>query len=292
MPSGSEPAECKPRLFMTSQELFAQIRAKRSFLCVGLDTDLRKLPVSLGASKHAIYDFNRAIIDATVDYAVAYKPNLAFYEALGPAGWNALELTIRYLREQHPNVFTIADAKRGDIANTAQMYAKSLFHNLGFHAATLAPYMGRDSVQPFLDYEGKWAILLAVTSNEGSKDFQNLPVGAEGKPLYQEVIARSRQWGHEGNMMYVVGATHPEVFQKVRECAPDHFLLVPGVGQQGGDFDLMVEHGMNSRCGLLVNSSRGILYASSGADYAQRAGDSAKALQIRMEKALEARDLL
>lgn len=269
---------------MTSQDLVDQIRAKRSFLCVGLDTDITKLPDSIAGRREAIFEFNKAIVDATADLCVAYKPNLAFYEAIGARGWEQLDKTVKYIREKYPRILTIADAKRGDISNTAALYARSIFQHLGFDAVTVAPYMGRDAVQPFLDYKGKWAIVLALTSNSSYDEFQLLPIaGTPPRPLYEEVVRRSRQWGHEGNMMYVVGATRAEMLKEIRKLAPDHFLLMPGVGQQGGSLAEVVKHGMNRQCGLLVNSARGIIYADRGPRFAQAAREKALELQKEME---------
>lgn len=272
---------------MSSQQLFERIKEKKSFLCVGLDTDPKRMPAAVSSQHNAVFEFNRAIVDATADLAIAFKLNLAFYEAMGAEGWANLDRTVRYINSHYPDVLTIADGKRGDIANTAKMYAQSFYRVLGFDAVTLAPYMGRDAVQPFLDYEGRWVVLLAVTSNGSYRDFQTLQVDKPPRNFYEVVIETSMRWGHEGNMMYVVGATHPEVIKKVRAIVPDHFLLVPGVGEQGGDFDSVVASGMNRHCGLIVNSSRGIIYASSGADYASAARAKAKELQSRMASALE-----
>lgn len=279
---------------INAQGLFEQIRSKRSFLCVGLDTDVKRIPDCLVGKTDRIFEFNRAIIEATADLCVAYKPNLAFYEALGAYGWEALARTVRYLHEKYPEVLTIADAKRGDIANTAEMYARSLYEHLGFDAVTLAPYMGRNAVQPFLNYEGKWSILLALTSNESYSDFQLLPVSDAGEtlPLYQKVILKSRAWGHEDNTMYVVGATRAEMLREVRRLVPNHFLLIPGVGQQGGSLDDVVAHGMNARCGLLVNSARGILYADSSPRFADVARAKALQLQQAMAEHLQRRGLV
>jgi orotidine-5'-phosphate decarboxylase len=264
---------------MTRQQLFEQIQHKKSFLCVGLDTDLKKIPDHLQRENDPVFAFNRQIIDATADYAVAYKPNIAFYEAMGPKGWESLQKTIAYIPKE---IFTIADAKRGDIGNTSGLYAKAFFETMNFDSITIAPYMGKDSVQPFLTYPEKWVILLALTSNEGSHDFQ-LFENAQGKPLYQEVLEKSSQWGTAEQMMYVVGATRGEKIGTVRESVPDHFFLVPGVGAQGGSLEEVSRHGMNSMCGLLVNSSRGIIYASPGTDYGVRAGKEAQKLQQEME---------
>lgn len=277
---------------MSSQLLFERIKEKKSFLCVGLDTDPKRLPAAVNSNHNAVFEFNRAIVDATADLAISFKLNLAFYEAMGAEGWANLDRTVRYINSHYPDVLTMADGKRGDIANTAKMYAQSFYRVLGFDAVTLAPYMGRDAVQPFLDYEGRWVVLLAVTSNGSYRDFQTIQVGEPPRNFYELVIETSKRWGHEGNMMYVVGATHPEVVKKVRAIVPDHFLLVPGVGEQGGDFDSVVEHGINRHCGLIVNSSRGIIYASSGADFASAARAKALELQSRMAQALEAHKLL
>ena len=266
---------------MTSQQLFRQIRAKESFLCVGLDTDLKKVPQHLLGDEDPIFAFNKAVIDATAPYCVSYKPNLAFYEAAGVKGWNALVKTVRYLRERYPEQFLIADAKRGDIGNTSQMYARVFFQEMDFDAVTLAPYMGEDSVKPFLAYEGRWSIILALTSNPSSSDFETV-VDSKGVPLFERVIRRSRHWGSPVDTMYVVGATRAEQLERVRAIVPDHFLLVPGVGAQGGSLSEVARCGMNSRCGLLVNSSRGIIYASDGRDFAEAAGAAARQLQGEM----------
>jgi orotidine-5'-phosphate decarboxylase len=244
---------------MTRADLWRHIQAKRSFLCVGLDTDITKIPAHLRRGKDPIFAFNRQIIDATLPYAVAYKPNIAFYESLGPAGWESLQKTLDYLP---PDVFTIADAKRGDIGNTSALYARTFFDTLPFHSVTVAPYMGHDSVQPFLGYPGKWVVLLALTSNPGSADFQRLP--AAGAPLYERVLTAAQAWASPDQLMFVVGATHPATFARVRELAPEHFLLVPGYGAQGGDLAEVARHGLTSQGGLLVNSSRAIFYADGG----------------------------
>lgn len=277
-----------------AKQLFAHIQERRSFLCVGLDTDIKRIPDCLAGKRDPIFEFNKAIIDATADLCVAYKPNLAFYESLGARGWESLANTVRYIRDRYPKHLTIADAKRGDIASTAAMYARSIFQHLGFDAVTIAPYMGRDAVQPFLEYEGRWTILLALTSNDSHADFQLLPttVGGEEAPLYKRVIERSRTWGHDGNMMYVVGATRAEMLSEIRKLLPEHFLLVPGVGHQGGSLDEVVAHGMNHRCGLLINSARGILYADSSSRFAEVARERAQALQTSMAQHLEQRHLL
>lgn len=265
---------------MTRQELVNQIKKKKSFLCVGLDTDLKKIPTHLLKSNDPIFEFNKQIIDATSDYCVAYKPNLAFYEAQGPKGLESLEKTIAYIPK---DIFTIADAKRGDIGNTSSLYARAFFEQMHFDSLTVAPYMGEDSVKPFLDYEGKWVILLALTSNKGSSDFQSLTIEGTSNMLFEQVLSTSQKWGTPDNMMYVVGATKAENLQKVRELIPDHFLLVPGVGAQGGSLAEVARFGMNIDCGLLVNSSRGIIYASSDYDFAERAAKESQNLQSEME---------
>lgn len=262
---------------MTRAFLFEQIQKKQSFLCVGLDTDLKKIPPHLLDAEDPVFEFNKQIIDATKDLAVAYKPNIAFYEAMGAKGWASLEKTVNYIPK---DIFTIADAKRGDIGNTSSLYARAFFDNMDFDSVTVAPYMGSDSVKPFLEFENKWVILLGVTSNEGGKDFQFLE--SDGKPLYQHVMAKSKEWGTADNMMYVVGATRPEYLSDIRQTIPDHFLLVPGVGAQGGDLQEVCKHGMNAQCGLLINSTRGIIYASNGEDFAERAREEAMKLQAEM----------
>ncbi|MCA5003622.1 orotidine-5'-phosphate decarboxylase [Sphingobacterium bovistauri] len=268
---------------MTRQELIDQIKEKRTFLCVGLDTDITKIPEHLLAEEDPIFSFNKAIIEATEDLCVAYKPNIAFYESYGVKGWHSLQKTWKALPK---NCFSIADAKRGDIGNTSKMYAQAFFDQaqsgMSFDSITIAPYMGKDSVTPFLDFDEKWAIVLALTSNEGSKDFQNF-TNTGGKQLYQEVIDKVNHWGTIENLMYVVGATRGEAFLDIRKHAPDHFLLVPGVGAQGGSLQEVCKYGMNKDCGLLVNSTRGIIYASQGKDFAERAREEAVKLQKEME---------
>ena len=266
---------------MNREELIEQIKTKKSFLCVGLDTDLKKIPQHLLNDNDAIFTFNKNIIDATAPYCVAYKPNLAFYEAFGVKGLIAFEKTINYLNEYYPDHFIIADAKRGDIGNTSKMYARTFFEEYDVDALTVAPYMGEDSVTPFLGYDGKWVILLALTSNKGSNDFQ-LTTDTEGERLFEKVIRKSQQWGDINNMMYVVGATQGKMFEDIRKVAPESFLLVPGVGAQGGSLEEVCRYGMTKDCGLLVNSSRGIIYASNGEDYAEVAGQKAKELQEQM----------
>lgn len=263
---------------MTRKELFDQIRQKESYLCVGLDTDIHKIPAHLKSAEDPLFEFNKQIIDATHQYAVAYKPNIAFYEAHGVKGWESLEKTINYIPK---DIFVIADAKRGDIGNTSKMYARAFFENMACDAVTVAPYMGEDSVTPFLDFENKWVILLALTSNAGGKDFQNLQL-SQGGELYEEVLRKSAEWGDQDQLMYVVGATRAEALQSIRKIVPDHFLLVPGVGAQGGSLEEVSRYGMNAQCGLLVNSSRGIIYASDGEDFAQVAGEKAKELKEQM----------
>lgn len=271
---------------MNRQELIQQIREKQSFLCVGLDTDIKKIPEHLLAEENPIYAFNKAIIDATAPYCVAYKPNLAFYECEGTKGLVAFEKTIDYLNKNYPNHFVIADAKRGDIGNTSKMYARTFFETYDVDSLTVAPYMGEDSVSPFLDYEGKWVILLALTSNKGSYDFQ-LATDANGERLFEKVLRISQKWGDENNMMYVVGATQGRMFEDIRRIIPDHFLLVPGVGAQGGSLEEVCQFGMNADCGLLVNSSRGIIYASNGRDFADKAAKEAQMLQQKMANELK-----
>lgn len=272
---------------MTRKELIDNIRAKGSFLCVGLDPDLKKLPKHLLSADNPIWEFNKALIDATAPCAVAYKPNLAFYEAAGPKGMEALKLTVDYLHSNYPDQLVIADAKRGDIGNTAAMYARSLFETLGADAVTVAPYMGEDSVTPFTAYTDKWTVVLALTSNKGSLDFQ-MTEDTAGHRLFEEVLTKSRRWGSADNMMYVVGATRGQLIADVRRIVPEHFLLVPGVGAQGGSLEEVVKYGLNSDCGLLVNSSRGIIYASDGEDFARAAGQAAAELAAQMGQLLKA----
>ena len=267
---------------MNKSELIKQIKLKSSFLCVGLDTDLNKIPKHLLQLPNPIFEFNKHIIDHTAEYAVAYKPNIAFYEALGPKGWESLQKTLDYIPK---DIFTIADAKRGDIGNTSGLYAKAFFENMNFDSITVAPYMGVDSVKPFLEFKDKWVILLALTSNEGSQDFQVIR-SENGKPYFQEVLEKSQSWGSAENMMYVVGATRGEKIAEVRQIVPDHFFLVPGVGAQGGSLEEVARFGMTKDCGLLVNSSRGIIYASSEKDFGQKAGEEAKKLQEEMSHLL------
>ena len=276
---------------MNAEEIFRNIKRKKSFLCVGLDTDYKKIPKLLLHKEYPVFEFNRHIIDATHEFAVAYKPNLAFYEMLGAAGHMSLEMTVSYIRENYPDLFIIADAKRGDIGNTSHMYAHAFFKTLDFDAITLSPYMGKDSVSPFLEVDGKWVILLALTSNEGSNDFQQLKLEG-GKQLFEEVITKSSQWGNVNNTMYVLGATKAEALSRIRELIPEHFLLVPGVGSQGGSLQEVAEHGMNDRCGLLVNASRSIIYADVTNKFVDAARQEASNLQAQMELILQERELI
>lgn len=271
---------------MTRQQLIEQIFTKKSFLCVGLDSDIKKIPSHLLGSEDPIFDFNKAIIDATAEYCVAYKPNLAFYESMGTKGIASFERTVKYLNDNYPNHFIIADAKRGDIGNTSAMYARTFFEEYDLDALTVAPYMGEDSVTPFLGYDGKWVILLALTSNKGSHDFQ-LTEDKDGERLFEKVIRKSQAWAGDDRMMYVVGATQGEMFKDIRAVAPTHFLLVPGVGAQGGSLQEVCKYGMTKDCGLLVNSSRGIIYASSDTDFAEAAAAKAKELQAEMALELD-----
>ncbi|MBD5231149.1 MAG: orotidine-5'-phosphate decarboxylase [Bacteroidales bacterium] len=266
---------------MTRQQLIDVIRQRKSFLCVGLDTDLKKIPQHLLSDPNPIFAFNKAIIDATAPYCVAYKPNTAFYECQGLRGWEALEQTVAYLRENYPDHLIIADAKRGDIGNTSKMYASTFFEQMNVDAVTVAPYMGKDSVTPFLDYEGKWVVLLDLTSNPGSQDFQTVE-GIDGMPLWERVLRVSGQWAGTDKMMYVVGATRGKAFEDIRRVVPDSFLLVPGVGAQGGSLEEVCKYGMTPDCGLLVNSSRGIIYASQREDFAEAAAKAAQELQQQM----------
>ena len=275
---------------MNKQQIIDNIARKGSFLCVGLDTDLKKMPQHIIANSattaEAIFTFNKAIIDATAPYCVAYKPNLAFYECFGIEGWQAFEQTVQYIKANYPDQFIIADAKRGDIGNTSAMYARTFFEGTQVDALTIAPYMGEDSVTPFLTYPGKWAVLLALTSNKGSHNFQ-LTADTEGERLFERVLRVSQQWGTDEQMMYVVGATQGKLFEDIRRIAPRHFLLVPGVGAQGGSLEEVCRYGMTPRCELLVNSSRGIIYADSTEDFAKVAGEKARELQEQMQKLLK-----
>ena len=269
---------------MNRQQLIHQIFTKKTFLCVGLDTDISKIPEHLKNETDPIFAFNKAIIDATAPYCVAYKPNLAFYESYGLKGIMAFEKTIQYLKDHYPTHFIIADAKRGDIGNTSKMYARTFFEEYDLDSVTVAPYMGEDSVKPFLEYNGKWVILLALTSNKGSHDFQ-LTEDKSGERLFEKVLKKSQEWGTPENLMYVVGATQGRMFEDIRRIAPEHFLLVPGVGAQGGSLQEVCKYGMTKDCGLLVNSSRGIIYAGKGTDFAEAA--ARKAREMREEMAVE-----
>lgn len=269
---------------MTSLQLFEHIKAKRSYLCVGLDTDPDKIPRHLLSADDPVFEFNKQIIDATHRYCVAYKPNIAFYEAMGPRGWESLQKTLEYIPK---DIFTIADAKRGDIGNTSTLYARTFFEYLNFDSLTVAPYMGEDSITPFLKYNGKWVILLAHTSNPGSQDFQLMVSKETGRTLYEEVLLKAMHWGTVEQMMFVVGATHSERMSSIRRIAPQHFFLVPGVGVQGGDLEGISRYGMNSQCGLIVNSTRAIIYASSGSDFAQTAAKEAMKVQQEMNQYLD-----
>ena len=276
---------------MNKQQLIENIRRKQSFLCVGLDTDIKKIPQHLLQEEDPIFAFNQAIIEATAPYCVAYKPNMAFYESLGVQGIIAFEKTVKYLREHHPDQFIIADAKRGDIGNTSEMYARSFFDHIKVDAVTVAPYMGEDSVKPFLLYPEAWVILLALTSNKGSHDFQ-LTEDAQGERLFEKVLRKSQEWATDEQMMYVVGATQGSMFLDIRRHAPHHFLLVPGVGAQGGSLAEVAKYGMNDECGLLVNSSRAIIYADKSERFAQAAGEAAKAVQEEMAGYLKEKGLI
>lgn len=269
---------------MNREQLFSEIKRKCSYLCVGLDTDPEKLPPHLLSSEDPIFEFNKQIIDATHEHCVAYKPNIAFYEALGPKGWVSLQKTLDYIPN---NIFTIADAKRGDIGNTSALYAKAFFQQMDFDSITVAPYMGEDSVKPFLKFKDKWVILLAHTSNPGSSDFQLMESTVTGMKLYEEVLVKAQQWGTPDQLMFVVGATHPEKIQSIRALAPENFFLVPGVGAQGGDLQMTSQFGMNKQCGLLVNSARAIIYASAEKDFANRAKEEASSMAREMDKYLQ-----
>ena len=277
---------------MNRAGLFSNIKKKRSFLCVGLDTDINKIPKHLLTLEDPVFAFNKEIIDATKDYTVAYKPNLAFYESLGVKGWVSLEKTVDYLRSLDDDIFIIADAKRGDIGNTSAMYAKTFFETMDFDAVTLAPYMGFDTVSPFLTYPDKWSVILALTSNKSAADFQYIQDQTNGKQMFESVLEASKQWGSTDQLMYVVGATKAEALSEIRKIIPDHFLLVPGVGAQGGSLEEVARYGMNDHCGLLVNSSRGIIYASSGNDFQDMAKMKAQEIQQEMELLLKKSSLI
>lgn len=270
---------------MTSHEIYQQIQKKRSFLCIGLDSDINKIPHYLYDTTDPVFAFNKEIIDATHDLAVAYKPNLAFYESMGVGGWNTLEKTVNYIRYNYPDMFVIADAKRGDIGNTSNLYARAFFDAMDFDAVTVSPYMGEDSVKPFLTYVGRWVIVLALTSNKGAGDFQYMKENDER--LFEKVLRTSKQWGDSDNMMYVVGATRAEMLKDVRDIVPHHFLLVPGIGAQGGSLAEVARHGMNEKCGLLVNASRSVIFAGSDEKFADAAREEATAIQQEMAGLLE-----
>ena len=276
---------------MNKQELFENIKRKQSFLCVGLDTDIKKIPEHLLKEEDPIFAFNKAIIDATAPYCIAYKPNLAFYESMGVKGWIAFEKTVEYIKKNYPDQFIIADAKRGDIGNTSAMYARTFFEELDIDSVTVAPYMGEDSVTPFLTYEGKWVILLALTSNKGSHDFQ-LTEDKDGERLFEKVLRKSQAWANDENMMYVVGATQGRMFEDIRRIVPNHFLLVPGIGAQGGSLEEVCRYGMTPQCGLIVNSSRAIIYADKSENFAQAAKDEAEKVQKQMAEQLKAAGII
>ncbi|MGD0340361.1 MAG: orotidine-5'-phosphate decarboxylase [Bacteroidales bacterium] len=275
---------------MNHLQLFDNIIKKRSFLCVGLDSETQKIPGFLLKKKDPVFEFNKCIIDTTNKYAVAYKPNVAFYELNGSKGWNSLEATVRYIKENYPDIFIIADAKRGDIGNTSKMYARSFLENMPFDAVTVSPYLGEDSVTPFLSYEGKWVVLLTLTSNKGADDFQYH--NEDGIKLFERVLSVSQKWGTINNMMYVVGATRAEMLKDIRKIVPEHFLLVPGVGAQGGSLEAVAKYGMTNKCGLLVNSSRGIIFADSSESFAKTAGEKAREMQEEMAQHLSERNLI
>ncbi|MCX6321806.1 MAG: orotidine-5'-phosphate decarboxylase [Bacteroidia bacterium] len=275
---------------MNHLKLFENIVKKHSFLCIGLDSEIEKIPSFLLKEEDPVFEFNKRVIDATHKYSVAYKPNVAFYECYGAKGWTSLDATVRYIKENYPDIFVIADAKRGDIGNTSKMYAKAFLENMSFDAITVAPYMGEDSITPFLSYNDKWVVLLALTSNKGADDFQYHD--EDGIKLFQRVLSISQKWGTLNNMMYVVGATRAEMLKDIRKIVPDHFLLVPGVGAQGGSLKDVARYGMNSKCGLLVNSSRGIIFADNSENFDKVAGEKAQEIQIEMEKYLTERNLI
>ena len=276
---------------MNKQELFENIKRKQSFLCVGLDTDIKKIPEHLLKEEDPIFAFNKAIIDATAPYCIAYKPNLAFYESMGVKGWIAFEKTVEYIKKNYPDQFIIADAKRGDIGNTSAMYARTFFEELNIDSVTVAPYMGEDSVTPFLTYESKWVILLALTSNKGSHDFQ-LTEDKDGERLFEKVLRKSQAWANDENMMYVVGATQGRMFEDIRRIVPNHFLLVPGIGAQGGSLEEVCRYGMTPQCGLIVNSSRAIIYADKSEAFAQAAKNEAEKVQKQMAEQLKAAHII
>lgn len=276
---------------MTTEDIFKQIVKKKSFLCVGLDSEYEKIPFCLKNTLDPVFAFNKSIVDATASFSVCYKPNLAFYESLGLKGWESLDKTVRYIKETYPEIFIIADAKRGDIGNTSKMYAQAFFEKMPFDAVTVAPYMGEDSVSPFLSYPGKFVILLALTSNKGANDFQFFN-NTEKEKLFERVLTTSKKWADKDQLMYVVGATRAEMLTDVRKIVPDHFLLVPGVGAQGGSLNEVAKYGMNSKCGLIVNSSRAIIFADASGKFAERAGEEAQKVQKEMEILLKEKHII
>lgn len=277
---------------MNREQLFEVIKQKKSFLCIGLDTDINKIPSHLLSTDDPVFEFNKQIIDATFEVTAAYKPNLAFYESMGPKGWESLQKTVAHIRSKGENIFIIADAKRGDIGNTSEMYAKTFFETMDFDAVTLAPYMGLDTVSPFLNYEGKWSVILALTSNKSASDFQYIQDKETGEKLFETVLKKSSTWGTSNQIMYVVGATKAEALTGIRQIVPEHFLLVPGVGAQGGSLQEVAKYGLNGHCGLLVNSSRGIIYASKEKDFAEKAYEAAKEMQVEMDEILNGAGLI
>lgn len=277
---------------MNREQLFEVIKQKKSFLCIGLDTDINKIPSHLLSTDDPVFEFNKQIIDATFEVTAAYKPNLAFYESMGPKGWESLQKTVAHIRSKGENIFIIADAKRGDIGNTSEMYAKTFFETMDFDAVTLAPYMGLDTVSPFLNYEGKWSVILALTSNKSAADFQYIEDKETGDKLFETVLKKSSSWGTSDQIMYVVGATKAEALAGIRQIVPEHFLLVPGVGAQGGSLQEVAKYGLNGHCGLLVNSSRGIIYASKENDFAEKAYEAAKEMQVEMDEILNGAGLI
>ncbi len=277
---------------MNADQLFKKIQKKKSFLCVGLDTDPQKIPVNLFDTDDPVFEFNKKIVDATNDLVIAYKPNLAFYEAFGPDGLKSLEKTVDYIKLNYPDIFLIADAKRGDIGNTAKLYARAFYQSLEFDAITLSPYMGEDSVKPFLSFKDKWVIILALTSNKGSEDFQIIKTSLSEKRLFEVILEKCAGWGNINNTMFVVGATHPKLLEDIRKIVPDHFLLVPGIGEQGGDLDEICKLGLNDRCGMIVNTSRSVIFADSSVNFYIAARAQAQVIQVQMEKILQNRRLI
>lgn len=277
---------------MTAKQLIEQILQKKSFLCVGLDTDIQRIPHHLLECQYQLFEFNRQIIDATADFTIAYKTNIAFYEVLGASGWINLEMTVNYIRAHYPEILIIADAKRGDIGNTSRYYARTFFETLNFDAVTVSPYMGKDSVSPFLEFQDKWAIILALTSNSGSDDFQQIIDKTNNARLFENIIQISAGWGSKNNMMFVIGATHSEMLARVREIIPEHFLLIPGIGTQGGSLKDVIKYGFNKNCGLIVNSSRAIIYANGTVDFANFARLEAHKVQQEMESLLKERNIV